>query len=58
MEKNIIDVILETYPELGNDDFHPVSGSIVLQDDSDGLGTYIRKWEYSKPIPTGLKLGK
>lgn len=58
MEKNIIDVILETYPELGNDDFHPVSGSIVLQDDSDDNGPFIAKWEYSKPIPDGLKLGK
>jgi len=31
---------------------------IVLRDDSDGEGIYIEKWEYSKPIPDGLKLGK
>jgi hypothetical protein len=58
MEKTLLETILETYPELTNDDFHPVIGSIGLQDDSDGLGAYIAKWEYSKPIPDGLKLGK
>jgi hypothetical protein len=26
--------------------------------DSDGVGAYIAKWEYSKPIPSGLTLGK
>lgn len=31
---------------------------IFLRDDSDGLGAYIAKWEYTKPIPVGLKLGK
>lgn len=31
---------------------------IYLVDDSDGLGSYIAKWEYSQPIPAGLKLGK
>jgi hypothetical protein len=48
-------IICETYPELTNDDFIK---TIMLQDDSDGLGAYIAKWEYSKPIPAGLKLGK
>jgi hypothetical protein len=33
-------------------------GSILLKDDSDGLGAYISKWEYSQPIPEGLALGK
>ena len=47
--------IRETYPELTNDDFVK---TIMLQDDSDGQGAYIAKWEYSKPIPAGLKLGK
>jgi hypothetical protein len=31
---------------------------IILRDDSDGVGAYIEKWEYSKPIPDGLTLGK
>jgi hypothetical protein len=45
-------------PELNNDDFNPISGTILLVDDSDGLGPYIEKWNYSKPIPDGFKLGK
>ena len=48
--------IYTTYPELENSDL--MSLGIVLQDDSDGLGAFIAKWEYSKPIPDGLKLGK
>jgi len=49
--------ITTAYPELTKDDFG-IKGSIGLQDDSDGLGAFIAKWEYSKPIPDGLKLGK
>jgi hypothetical protein len=52
------ETILATYPELTDADFDFAHGSIVLRDDSDGLGAYIDKWEYSKPIPDGLKLGK
>ena len=49
--------IIQTYPEINvTDDF--TSLGIYLQDDSDGLGAYIAKWEYSKPIPDGLTLGK
>lgn len=50
--------ILNTYPELTVDDFNPKSGLINLQDDGDGKGAYIAEWNYSKPIPEGLKLGK
>jgi hypothetical protein len=49
--------IIETYPELNpTADFRELG--IYLQDDSDGLGAYIAKWEYSQPIPEGLTLGK
>jgi len=49
--------IIEAYPEIKpTDDFRLLG--IYLQDDSDGLGAYIAKWEYSQPIPTGLTLGK
>ena len=54
---NLYDKIIAIYPELTDADFG-YKGSIRLRDDSDGLGAYIEKWEYSKPIPTGLKLGK
>lgn len=49
--------IIAVYPELTDNDFAP-RGSIILQNDSDGVGDYIAKWEYSKPIPEGLSLGK
>jgi hypothetical protein len=58
MEKTLFEKIVEIYPELTDNNFHPVIGCILLQDDSDGLGAYIAKWEYTKPIPAGLKLGK
>ena len=48
--------IIAVYPELTEQDFLQ-HGSIRLQDDGDGI-QYIAKWEYSKPIPDGMKLGK
>jgi hypothetical protein len=48
--------IIAIYPELTEADFY-IGGSIMLKDDGDGV-TYIAKWEYSKPIPKGMKLGK
>jgi hypothetical protein len=54
---NLYDAIVAIYPELTSEDFGD-RGTIILQDESDGLGAYIAKWEYSKPIPKGLKLGK
>ncbi len=53
----IYEEIRNIYPELENKDFH-WGGVINLRNDSDGLGDYIAKWEYSKPIPEGMKLGK
>ena len=47
--------IVAIYPELTDKDF---DFKITLQNDSDGNGDYIAKWEYEKPIPDGLKLGK
>lgn len=49
--------ICEVYPELTNTDFDP-KGVIGLQNDADGQGDYIVRWDYEKPIPEGLKLGK
>jgi hypothetical protein len=47
--------IREAYPELTDADFIK---NIILQDDADGQGAYIAAWNYSEPIPEGLKLGK
>jgi hypothetical protein len=55
---SLYEQIIEAYPELTDMDFHPDSGSILLRNDADSKGDYIAKWEFSKPIPTGLKLGK
>ena len=55
--KTLYEKIIETYPELENA-IELKNGTIIIQDDSDGVGAYIAKWEYSKPIPVGLTLGK
>lgn len=57
---SLYDKIILALPELEitPEEFDPEKGTILLRDDSDGLGAYIEKWEYSKPIPAGLKLGK
>jgi hypothetical protein len=49
--------IIAAYPELA-DSTEFIYGSIRLQNDLDGFGDYIAKWDYSKPIPEGLQLGK
>jgi len=46
------------YPQLTEEDFIPVRGSIRVQDDSDGKGSYIAKWEHptlAKPTEDQLK---
>ena len=48
--------IIEAYPELNPTDFFPGLG-IHLKDDGDG-NVYIAKWEYSQPLPEGMKVGK
>ena len=55
---SLFNEIITYYPELTDEDFNPMRGKIFLRNDSDGAGDYIEKWEYSKPIPDGLKLGK
>ena len=54
---DLYNVIVGVYPDLTIKDFWPIKGRISLVDDGDGI-QYISKWEYSKPIPEGLALGK
>jgi len=55
----LYETIIATYPELADiNDLKFWTKTINLQDDSDGIGAYIAKWDYSKPIPEGLTLGK
>lgn len=47
--------IIKLYPELETFDF--TSGVITLQNDSDGRGDYIAKWEHpTLPRPTDEEL--
>lgn len=52
---DLYEQIKQAYPELNNEF---MNGTIVLQNDSDGKGDYIAVWNYEKPIPDGLTLGK
>lgn len=38
--------ILALYPELKYQDFVPGTGTILLQNNSDGKGDFIAKWEH------------
>ncbi len=46
--------IKQLYPQLTDNDFFTV---ITLQNDSDGKGDYIAKWEHTLPRPTDEQLG-
>jgi hypothetical protein len=46
--------IKQIYPELEDKDFLT---TIYLQNDSDGKGDYIAKWEHTLPRPTDEQLG-
>ena len=50
----LYDKIIKLYPELTDTDFYTV---ITLQNDSDGKGDYIAKWEHTLPRPTDEQLG-
>lgn len=50
--------IIAKYPELTVEDFHYATGTILLQDDSDGFGPYIAKWEHpTLAQPSDSELG-
>ena len=45
--------IITVYPQLTSEDFIPIKGLIVLQNDSDGRGDYIKEWNHpTLPQPT------
>lgn len=43
---DLINKIFTIYPELTYADFHPVEGTLLLQNDLDGRGDYISKWNH------------
>jgi hypothetical protein len=53
---NLYEKIKHLYPQLEDKDFLTV---ITLQNDSDGKGDYIAKWDHpTLPRPTEAQLGK
>ena len=49
----LYDKIMALYPQLEDKDF---LDTIRLQNDSDGKGDYIAKWEHTLPKPTDEQL--
>jgi len=48
--------IIKIYPTLTETDFMPTTGTILLQNDSDERGDYIKEWKNSNPQPTQEQL--
>lgn len=46
--------VIAAFPEL-TDNIDLDRLGIIFQNDSDGTGDYIAKWEYSKALPKDLK---
>jgi hypothetical protein len=54
---NLYEKIITLYPELTETDFSLMTGTIRLQNDSDGRGDYIASWEHPDyPRPTDEEL--
>jgi hypothetical protein len=52
---NLYEKIKTIYSELKIEDFGPF-GTIMLQNNADGKGDYIAKWEHELPRPTDEQL--
>jgi len=49
--------IKQIHPSLVDADFAPMTGTIVLQNDSDGKGDYIKSWNHpTETQPTQAEL--
>jgi hypothetical protein len=54
---NLHEKIMSIYSTLTSEDFKPTIGTILLQNDSDGKGDYIKFWRHpSLPQPTQEQL--
>jgi hypothetical protein len=53
----LYDKILKVRPNLTAEDFAPTTSTIVLQNDSDGKGDYIKEWNHpTETKPTAKEL--
>ena len=51
--------LIKLYPSLTEADFSPFGGTIMLQNDSDGRGDYIREWNHpTLPKPTDKQIAE
>lgn len=50
--------IIEAYPELLELSNRDRDAVFKCRDDSDGFGDYVEFWNYDKPLPDGLMVGK
>jgi hypothetical protein len=53
----LVEKIISIHPSITERDFEPGIGTIMLQNDSDGKGDYIAKWEHptlTRPTQTQL----
>lgn len=48
----LFEKIVQIYPTLTVNDFHPISGSIYLQ--NDGNGDYIAKWNHPSLVQPNI----
>jgi hypothetical protein len=54
---SLYEKITTLYPSLTDADFMPTTGTIMLQNDSDGRGDYIKEWNHpTLPTPTEEQL--
>ena len=54
----VYEKIKKMYPSLNDNDFNIDTGTIKLQNDSDGKGDYIKEWNHpTLAKPTESKLG-
>lgn len=53
---NLGERIRAIYPDLTDTDFHPIGGTILLQNDGDERGDYVARWEHPHPQPTDEQL--
>ena len=43
---SLYEKLLALYPSITPEDFNPFTGTIMLQNDSDGRGDYIKSWSH------------
>lgn len=54
---SLYEKIISIYPQLTPEDFMFLTGTIILQNDSDGRGDYIKEWNHpTLPKPTEEQL--